>query len=182
MGKALVVSGMNASGVGIGKVDFGFLTYWVQNIGDGLSSVTTGYGFSDSYRVFYGSSYAKGATYFAGKTITKCNFWMIDVNAESIVIGECDTDGSNPTPLATITDAGIGYHSVELESPITIGGGKTLYFEVNKKSIYLSAGGVSSISGEVESDIKGVNVLKLDTQAVSNYPNITIAIDFAVIQ
>lgn len=182
MGKALVVSGMNASGVGIGKVDFGSLTYWVQNIGDGLSSVTTGYGFSDSYRVFYGNSYAKGSSFFAGKTIVKCDFCLADAKVGSLVLGECDTDGNNPVPLATITDVSVGYQSRTLDTPIQISSGKTLYFQVVVLPSYGSSLGVNSISSQVPDNIKGVNIINISSGVASNYPNFTIAIDFAVIQ
>lgn len=176
MGKAIIINGIDASNIGIGQVTFGVHKYWAQGLGDTLRSISTANGFSNSYRIFYGSSYGRGSSYFQNKEIYKINCVNGNSNAISLIIGECDTDGTNPTPLATLSDVASGFNSLTLQAPISIGIGKTLYIYIE------TARGIDNISTSVSlsSDIKGIDIINTSTGVVSNYPNSTIAIDFEV--
>lgn len=177
MGKAIIINGINASSIGIGQVTFDTQKYWVQGLGNNLQTLTTEWGFSYSYRIFYGSSYGRGANYFAGKTIDKVNCVNGGTNSLTLTIGECDTDGTNPTPLTSISNVASGFNSISLQSPITIGTGKTLYFQWN-----INGRAIDSLADSVpvSPDVKGVDIINISSGDVTNYPNSTSAVDFEI--
>ncbi len=147
MGKAIVITGIDASVCGLGKVEFkteskwlfGYDNSWFVTNNSGASFIG---GTASGKDFWFGSGFSKGENYFVGKNITKVRLYSSSIGSPTIKIGKRKSDGT--FVYTNEKQISAGYNEFDLDYPILLLDGETLAFNLAEENSRISSKSVES--------------------------------------